>query len=111
MPKGPIARWRKYQAFKQDTSRTRNALGELSKCVSGTESLKDTAKSQKVAASLGQFSVSLNDMERSIFLRRYWYLDSAEEIAEESGLSVRKIRSVLYDIRKRLNVHLEQEDL
>ena len=44
-----------------------------------------------------------------MFLCRYWYLDSTEEIAEKSGFTVSKVKSMLFRIRKRLYAQLTEE--
>lgn len=106
-----IDRWRKRQAFKRGEGQMEIALEELSECVSGAESAEDTAMRKEIQASLNRFLGGLKETERSVFLCRYWYLDSTEEIAEKSGFTVSKVKSMLYRIRKRLHAHLEQEGL
>lgn len=46
-----------------------------------------------------------------MFLCRYWYLDSTEEIAKKSGFTVSKVKSMLFRIRKRLYAQLTKEEL
>ena len=87
------------------------ALEELQECVSGEESAEEKAIRREILASLNRFLGTLNDTERNVFVCRYWYLDSTEEIAAKSGFSVSKVKSMLYRIRKRLNAHLEKEGL
>ena len=106
-----IDRWRKYRAFKRGEGQIEIALEELSECVSGTESAEDTAIRKEVLASINLFLGTLKDTERSVFLCRYWYLDSTEEIAEKSGFSVSKVKSMLFRIRKRLYAQLQEEGL
>ena len=48
---------------------------------------------------------------RQMFLRRYWYGDSIEEIARRSGCSQTKVTGVLFRLRRRLRDHLEKEDI
>ena len=87
------------------------ALDELSECVSGAESAEETAIRKEILASLNRFLGTLKETERSVFLCRYWYLDSTEEIAEKSGFSVSKVKTMLFRIRKRLHTQLEKEGL
>ncbi len=86
------------------------ALDELSECVGG-ESAEDVAIRKEILASLNRFLGTLKETERSVFLCRYWYLDSTEEIAEKSGFSVSKVKSMLFRIRKRLYAQLQEEGL
>jgi len=106
-----IDRWRKSRAFKRGGGQMEIALEELGECVSGGESAEDTVARKEILASLNRFCAGLNDTDRKVFLCRYWYLDSMEEIAEKSGFSVSKVKSMLFRIRKRLNAHLEKEGL
>lgn len=106
-----IDRWRKHRAFKRGEGQIEIALEELSECVSGTESAEDAAIRKEVLASLNRFLGTLKDTERSVFLCRYWYLDSTEEIAEKSGFSVSKVKSMLLRIRRRLYTQLKAEGL
>ena len=106
-----LDRWRKCRAFKRGGGQVEIALEELKDCVSGKESAEEKAIRREILASLNRFLGMLNETERNVFVCRYWYLDSTEEIAEESGFSVSKVKSMLYRIRKRLNAHLEKEGL
>lgn len=106
-----IDRWRKARAFKRGEGQIEIALEELAECVSGAESAEDTVIRKEVLASLNRFLATLTSTERSVFLCRYWYLDSTKEIAEQSGFSESKVKSILFRLRKRLNGHLEKEGL
>lgn len=79
--------------------------------VSGTESAEEAAIRKEILASLNRFLGTLKEAERSVFLCRYWYLDSTEEIAEKSGFTVSKVKSMLFRIRKRLYAQLTEEGL
>ena len=79
--------------------------------VSGTESAEEAAIRKEILASLNRFLGTLKETERSVFLCRYWYLDSTEEIAEKSGFTVSKVKSMLFRIRKRLYAQLTEEGL
>ena len=57
----------------------------------------------------GRFLDALNITERRVFLRRYWYLDSTEEIASAFGFSQSKVKSMLHRTRKKLRQQLEKE--
>ena len=106
-----IDRWRKYRAFKRGEGQIELALEELRECVSGTESAEEAAIRKEILASLNRFLGTMKETERSVFLCRYWYLDSTEEIAEKSGFTVSKVKSMLFRIRKRLYAQLTEEGL
>lgn len=106
-----IDRWRKHHTLKRGKGQLEIALDELSECVSGAESAEETAAGKEILAGLNCFLDGLKETERSVFLCRYWYLDSIEEIAEKSGFSVSKVKSMLFRIRKRLHNYLVREEL
>ena len=47
--------------------------------------------------------------KRRIFLRRYWYLDSIQEISMRYGFGAEKVKTDLFRMRKRLKAMLEKE--
>lgn len=106
-----IDRWRKHHAAKRGNGRTEMALEELSECVSGTESAEETAVRKEKLVCLNRFLDTLKETERSVFLCRYWYMDTIDEIAKKSGFSVSKVKSMLFRIRKRLHAYLTKEGI
>lgn len=106
-----LDRWRKNRAFKRGGGEMQLALEELQGCVSGSVSLENEMIRRETLASIRRFLDGLSPVERNVFLCRYWYLDTSEEIAEKSGFSATKVRSMLQRIRGRLNTHLEKEGL
>lgn len=50
---------------------------------------------------------SLPKKEKDMFLRKYYYMQSAEQIAAEMGKSKRSVESKLLRIRKKLQIQLE----
>jgi RNA polymerase sigma-70 factor (ECF subfamily) len=54
---------------------------------------------------------SLEKDERDVFLSRYWYMASIAEIAERSGFSESKVKTMLHRTRKKLLKQLQEEGL
>ena len=102
-------RWRRRQSFKRGGGQVRQALEELGACVSGEGNPESRAIRRETLESIQRFLNTLTPVERSLFVCRYWYLDSSEEIAEKSGFSQGKVRSMLCRIRLRLERPLEEE--
>lgn len=74
------------------------------------EVIPDTAKSDvALKDSLNRFLRSLGDSEQRIFLQRYWYGATIEELAQQWECSQTKIANLLHRTRKKLRKHLEQE--
>ena len=49
--------------------------------------------------------------KRVIFLRRYWYFESIDDICRRSGYSRSKVTSMLHQTRKKLRTYLEKEGI
>ena len=48
---------------------------------------------------------------RNVFMRRYWFLESIEEISERYSFSQSKVKSLLFRTRERLKKYLEKEGI
>lgn len=106
-----IDRWRKLGARKRGGGELTVALEELGECVSGEKSVEDTLILKEVMGCLNGFLKRLPEEERTVFLCRYWYVNSLEEISEKTGFSLGKIKSMLHRTRGKLARHLEKEGL
>ena len=106
-----IDRWRQRQAFRRGSGRFPLALEELKDCVSGEVSLEEKAIRRETLAAIERFLSGLSPVERSVFVCRYWYLDTSREIAEKSGFSQGKVRTMLRRLRLRLDAFLKKEGL
>ena len=72
-------------------------------------SLEDEAQRKELAAAVRRAVDSLKPKDREIFLRYYFYLQSAETIAEELGMAPVSVRSRLSRGRETLRKKLEKE--
>ena len=106
-----IDRWRRTRAFKRGGGQMELALEELKDCVSGAGTLENDLIRRETLGAVNRFLGQLSVVERIVFLCRYWYLESSQEIAEHSGFSQTKVRSMLHRIRGRLDTYLEKEGL
>ena len=62
-----------------------------------------------LAESLNRFLESLPQEKRVLFVRRYWYLCSVEELAAWSGRRRGAVSAALFRLRQDLREHLERE--
>lgn len=99
------------RAFKRGGGQMELALEELKDCVSGAGTLENDLIRRETLGAVNRFLGQLSVVERNVFLCRYWYLESSQEIAEHSGFSQTKVRSMLHRIRGRLDTYLEKEVL
>ena len=71
--------------------------------------LKQEVEAAALAESLNRFLESLPQEKRVLFVRRYWYLCSVEELAAWSGRRRGTVSAALFRLRQDLQEHLERE--
>ena len=86
-------------------------LDELEECISGEDNVEKEYLRKEFAKELNQFLEKLAEVERKVFICRYWYMDSIEDIAVRFGFSESKVTSMLYRTRGKLRKMLEEEGL
>ncbi len=85
------------------------ALEELGECIPSGNSAEELLEAKELADFLRNFVRALPQRERRVFLLRYWYMESIQKIAECTGYSRSKIKSMLWRTRKALKAQLEKE--
>ena len=96
-------------ARKRGGGQVQLALDELSEVVSGGETPEGALDRQAFRAALDGFLAGLSRRDRDLFLRRYWYLDSTEQLAKCFRMSRTHVTTTLHRLRQKLRVHLQQE--
>jgi len=87
-------------------------IAELEECVVDRQDfVDDLADSESITTALNSFLSRLSAEKRRIFIRRYWRASSIEEIAASFGMSVGKVKTILFRTRKNLRKHLESEGI
>lgn len=85
------------------------SLSELGDCVSGADSVEDELSCRAVERAISDFLWQQDRVMRVIFVRRYWYFDSIDDICRRTGYSQSKVTSILFRMRKNLREYLEGE--
>ena len=85
------------------------ALQELEGCLPTTGTLEEQVDARELVQIVQQFLDSLSVENRVIFLRRYWFGDSVEEIAGRFAMRPGTVKSSLHRLRQRLRETLEKE--
>ena len=87
------------------------ALEELSDCIPSRRDVEQEMEAAELTRILNRFARELPDTERRVFVRRYWYLESVGQIAEQLGFSQSKVKSMLFRTRNKLRNVLEKEGI
>lgn len=99
-----------YNAQRRD-DRQVLAFEELEACIPASDSVEELLDRKLLEEEIEHFLWTLPRTDRQLFLRRYWFCDSVEELAKLFGWSKSKVKSKLYYLRNRLRMHLIKEGI
>lgn len=99
---------RKNSAKKREVSIS-ELTKEIEECISGPSSVEMEFDEILLNRAVSGFLRTQPLLKRNIFLRRYWYLDSIESIAEQYSISEGKVKNILYRTRNKLKDYLIRE--
>lgn len=105
-----LMRYRANHREKRGAGQLPLALEELQDCLpdAGNGSITDAVVIRKA---LNRFLHTLPEPSRGIFLRRYWYVRSISEIAQELGMKESRVKMTLLRTREKLREHLTREGI
>lgn len=84
---------------------------ELDECVPDGVNVEEQYDNERLTRLLNGFLEELPAEKRIIFVRRYFYSDSVEQIAKRMNISVSKVKTTLFRLRGELKKILEKEDI
>ena len=103
--------YRHYTADKRGGGELAIALEEIGSCASSAWVVHDHADEMVLVDVLNSFLASLSPEHRRVFMRRYWYVSSVKEIADDYGITESKVKMSLLRSRNRLKAVLEKEGI
>lgn len=106
-----LNRYKQNAAKKRGGGQTMLVLEELAECVPGTDGTEEVVEEALLVEVLNRFLADLPAEKRKMFLRRYWYLSSVKEIAEDFNLGESNVKMTLLRIREQLKSVLEKEGI
>ena len=87
------------------------ALDELENCLASQRTIDTEMDEKELIRTIEDFLEKLSAVNRVTFMRRYWFLDSYEEIAKLTGISEKNVSVRLTRIRKQLRNYLEERGI
>ena len=81
-------------------------MEEIESCISDYNTVENEIDAKELAHIIEDFLDTLTTENRVIFMRRYWFSDSYNQIAEIMGLSEKNVSVRLTRIRQKLKKHL-----
>lgn len=106
-----LNRYRYSVRKKRGYGQTSLVLDELQECIPASNSTEDAIEEKVLVNVLNRFLHSLPIEKRMLFLRRYWYMSSIQEIAKDYEISEGKVKMTLLRIRNKLKQVLEKEGI
>lgn len=103
-----LNRYRKNKTQKHGGNETAVVFEEIDEVVSGNDDVEKGYESREFLAAVNEFLGTLTEEKRSIFICRYWYFDSIEDIAKRFGKKESGIYSSLERTRKKLRKYLSE---
>ena len=87
------------------------ALEELAECLPAAQGTEQAAEARELERGINAFLHTLPEQACNVFLRRYWYAESLEDIAERYGMNINTVKTSLHRTRRKLKDYLEKEEL
>ena len=85
------------------------ALEELEAVLSAGDDPAEVLNAKELSETVNRFLKHLKERDRNVFVRRYFYLESAKKIANRYGLSENNVNVILNRTRTQLKEHLQKE--
>ena len=86
------------------------SMEELEACLASPVNVEQELEGRELVRQIEEFLMTLDADSRNMFLRRYWFYDSVEQIALGFGVSESKVKSRLFRAREKLRAYLVQEE-
>lgn len=86
-------------------------LEEVEEFLSGGKNPENEVIAQEITREMNAFLVTLKEVDRVMFVQRYWFCCSVDEISEATGKSKNYVTVHLHRTREKLREHLKKEGL
>lgn len=103
-----ISRWRKGHASKRIPSEYSVAIDEIEEIFSDDSFERDN-DGKELSKAISDYLRGINETDRKIFIRRYWYCDSIKDICVRFNVGESRVKSSLKRTRDKLADYLKKE--
>ena len=105
-----LNRLRYNQAESRDERLVR-CMEELELCLPAHQSPEDALEAKEITRVINAYLATVPQVNRDIFVRRYYCMETPEEIADAMGLSRKAVNARLIRMRTQLRASLEKEGI
>lgn len=106
-----LNRYEQRSAEKRGAGQLPQVLEELQECIPSDDSTDQIIDRIVLREILNTFLETLKPDARKVFVRRYWYFSSIQEIAQEFGMTESKVTVTLCRTRQKLAQLLKKEGI
>ena len=99
-----------YNSAEKRNGKAKVSLSDLGENLRG-EDFAANQSDMELGEIISKFLRSQQPEVRSVFLRRYWLMESVEEIAARFSFSKSKVKSMLFRTRNKLEKYLKKEGI
>lgn len=82
---------------------------ELADLLPSAQNTEQEAEARELSEAVSRWLRSVSEEKRRVFARRYWYAEPLEQIAARYGMSLPKLKSLLWRARRELAKELTKE--
>lgn len=100
----------RFQSAQKRSTQHTASLDELSSILPGS-TLEDALDARTLGYAINRFLSTLSTANRRIFLRRYWFGDSIQDLANQEQLTVNALTTRLSRLRNKLQDYLYKEGI
>lgn len=103
-----IDRWRTNNRQKRIKTEFALSLDEIEEVIPDN-SFDEQIDERELTAEISRYLKSLDEVKRNVFIRRYWYYDSIDDICKRYGFGKSKVLVMLKRTRDGLYLYLKKE--
>ena len=104
-----LKRLRAGGAAKRGSGQADLMLSELSEVIPQAQTVEGDFEYGRTVRAINQYLRGIDADARVIFVRRYFFGDSIQDISRQFNAGESKIKSMLFRVRQKLKIHLERE--
>lgn len=101
--------YRRETAEKRGNSALPLVLDDLADIIPTGTSVERTAEHRETIAEINRFLGSLPEINRTVFVLRFYLFEDIPDIADRTGLRKKDVSAILYRTKKQIRKHLEEE--
>ena len=99
------------KGFRHSQNGLEECIDELEGFLTAEGSVEEGADERLLSGYIDEFLSTRNEIDRMIFVRRFWYMDACRDIAKASGLSQGAVRTRLSRIKADLKKFLTEKGI